>query len=98
MRYVQAYPTELEVLREVLPRIQTPVQIISGQRDRVVPPVNAEYLCERLPHSELHLIDAAHFVWEDAADEYARLVNAWWAGGYKSEVRTPKMLGDLAER
>jgi pimeloyl-ACP methyl ester carboxylesterase len=82
IRYVQAYPTELEVLRDVLPRIQTPVRIIAGRRDRVVPPVNAEYLRDRLPHSDMHLIDSGHFAWEDAADEYAALVTAWWAGGY----------------
>jgi pimeloyl-ACP methyl ester carboxylesterase len=83
IRYVQSYPTELEVLRQVLPQIQTPVQIIAGRRDTVVPPVNAEYLHERLPHSELHLLDSSHFPWEDAAAEYAALVNAWWANGYK---------------
>jgi len=84
IRYVQSYQTELAVLRDVLPHIQTPVQIIAGRRDRVVPPVNAEYLHERLPHSELHLIDSGHFAWEDAADEYAALVTAWWTDGYKS--------------
>ncbi len=83
IRYVQSYPTELEVLRDLLPRIQTPVQIISGRRDMVVPPVNAEYLHERLPHSELHLVDSGHFIWEDAADEYAALVTAWWAEGFR---------------
>ncbi len=50
MRYVQSYPTELEALRDVLPKIQTPVQIIAGRRDTVVPPVNAEYIHERLPY------------------------------------------------
>jgi pimeloyl-ACP methyl ester carboxylesterase len=84
MRYVQAYPIELELLRDVLPQLQTPVQIINGLRDPVVPPVNAEYLAQQLPHSELHMIDAGHFIWEDAADEYAALVNAWWAGGFKT--------------
>jgi pimeloyl-ACP methyl ester carboxylesterase len=78
MRYAQSYPAELEVLRDALPRIQTPVQIISGRRDRVVPAVNSEYLHERLPHSDLHLLDSGHFAWEDAADEYASLVEAWW--------------------
>ena len=87
IRYVQSYPTELEVLRDVLPHIQTPVQIIAGRRDTVVPPVNAEYLHERLPHSELHLLDSGHFAWEDAADVYAALVNAWWADGYKTYVK-----------
>ena len=84
MRYVQSYPTELEVLRSVLPQIQTPVQIISGRTDAVVPLVNAEYLHERLPHSDLRVVDAGHFVWEDAADEYAELVTAWWADGFKA--------------
>src|SRR5262245_22945286 len=87
IRYVQSYPTELEVLRDVLPKIQTPVQIIAGRRDTVVPPVNAEYVHERLPHSELHLLDSGHFAWEDAADEYAALVKAWWADGYKACVK-----------
>src|SRR5262249_19061003 len=84
MQYVQSYPTELEALRDVLPHVQTPVQIISGRRDAVVPLVNAEYLRERLPRSELRVIDAGHFIWEDAADDYAALVTAWWAGGFKT--------------
>ncbi len=87
IRYVQSYRTELEILRDVLPHIQTPVQIIAGRRDTVVPPVNAEYLHEQLPHSELHLLDSGHFGWEDAADVYAALVNAWWADGYKTYVK-----------
>jgi pimeloyl-ACP methyl ester carboxylesterase len=82
MRYVRSYPTELPILRDLLPQIQTPVQIITGKRDPAVPPVNAEYLHERLPNSKLDLIDAGHFVWEDAADEYAALVTSWWSGGY----------------
>ena len=88
MRYVQSYPTELEVLQGVLPHIQTPVQIISGRRDAVVPLVNAEYLHDRLPHSELCVIDGGHFIWEDAADEYATFVNTWWAGGFKTCLQT----------
>jgi pimeloyl-ACP methyl ester carboxylesterase len=82
MRYVQAYPQELPILRDLLPTIETPVQIINGARDLVVPPVNAEFLHERLPKSRLDLIDAGHFVWEDAAAQYAALVTSWWAGGY----------------
>ena len=84
MRYVQAYPHELPILRDLLPTIETPVQIINGKRDRVVPPVNAEFLHDRLPNSKLDLIDAGHFIWEDAADQYATLVTSWWAGGYAS--------------
>lgn len=44
---------------------------------------NAEYLHELLPHSEIHPLDAGHFAWEQAADEYGRLVVDWVSGGYK---------------
>lgn len=82
MRYVRTYPEQLPVLRDLLPTIETPVLIINGARDPVVPPVNAEYLHERLPKSTLEIIDAGHFIWEDAADTYAALVTSWLAGGY----------------
>jgi pimeloyl-ACP methyl ester carboxylesterase len=82
MRYVRTYPAELPVLRDLLPEIQAPVQIIAGARDPAVPPANAEFLHERLPNSKLDILDAGHFTWEDAADEYAALVTSWWSGGY----------------
>jgi pimeloyl-ACP methyl ester carboxylesterase len=82
MRYLRSYPSELPALTDLLPQIQTPVQIIAGAHDPVVPPVNATFLAERLPHSKLDVINAGHFTWEDAAEEYAALVTTWWAGGY----------------
>jgi pimeloyl-ACP methyl ester carboxylesterase len=84
MRYVRTYPTELPILRDLLPQIQTPVQIFAGARDRAALPVNAEFLHERLPSSKLDMIDVGHFVWEDGADEFAALVTSWWRGGYAS--------------
>ena len=84
MPYVRAYPQDLPVMRDLLPTIETPVQIIAGARDQVVPPVNAEYLHERLPKSKLDILDTGHFTWEDGADQYAALVTSWWAGGYAS--------------
>jgi pimeloyl-ACP methyl ester carboxylesterase len=74
MRYVRRYPEELPVLAELLPRIATPVTIINGRHDRVVPVVNAEFLDERLPTSRLVIIDAGHFVWEEAPAEYASAI------------------------
>lgn len=82
MRYVRAYPQQLPLLRDLLPHISTPVQIIAGAQDDLVPSVNAHFLHQRLPHSRLDLIDAGHFTWEDAADEYAMLVTDWWRGRY----------------
>jgi pimeloyl-ACP methyl ester carboxylesterase len=81
MRYVRACPTDLTVLRELLPEIHTPVQIIAGRRDPMVASIDAESLHERLLTSKLDIVDAGHFVWEDAADQYAALVTTWWSGG-----------------
>ena len=74
MRYVRKYPEELPALAELLPQITTPVTIINGRHDSVVPLANAEFLDERLPTSRLVVIDAGHFVWEEAPAEYAASV------------------------
>jgi pimeloyl-ACP methyl ester carboxylesterase len=74
MRYVRKYPDELPELAGLLPEITTPVTIINGRHDRVVPLANAEFLDERLPNSRLAIIDAGHFVWEEAPAEYASIV------------------------
>ena len=76
--YVRSYPRELPILRDLLSEIRTPVKIISGAHDKVVPPVNATFLAERLPNAEAALLDAGHFIWEDAADDYAAEVASWW--------------------
>ena len=78
MRYVRSYPQELPILTERLRDICTPVKVIWGGRDPVVPLVNAEFLVERLPNAELAVIDATHFVWEDGAEQYAEHVAALW--------------------
>jgi pimeloyl-ACP methyl ester carboxylesterase len=82
LRFVRAYPEELPVLSELLPKIETPVLIIAGDHDPGVLPVNAEYVHERLPANKLDWLDAGHFVYEDRAEEYAALVTDWWNGGY----------------
>jgi pimeloyl-ACP methyl ester carboxylesterase len=74
MRYVRRYPEELPELAELLPGIQTPVTIVNGRHDPVVPVANAEFLDARLPHSRVALIDAGHFVWEEAPREYAAII------------------------
>ncbi len=76
MGYVRRYPAELPVLAELLPQITTPVTIIAGRHDSIVPVANAEFLYERLPASRLVVLDAGHFVWEEAPSEYAAIVLA----------------------
>ena len=74
MRYVRRYPEELPELAELLPDISTPVTIINGHHDPVVPLANAEFLDERLPNSRVVVIDGGHFIWEEAPTEYASIV------------------------
>jgi len=74
MRYARRYPEELPELAELLPAITTSVTLINGRHDRVVPVANAEFLDERLPNSRLVIIDAGHFVWEEAPAEYASII------------------------
>ena len=75
--YVRHYPTDLPVLAERLADITTPVQIIAGRHDALVPPSNAEFLHARLPNSKLDLLDTGHFTWEDASDDYVELARSW---------------------
>jgi pimeloyl-ACP methyl ester carboxylesterase len=75
MRYVRRYPEELPELAGLLPQITTPVTIINGRHDRVVPLANAEFLDERLPNSRLVILDAGHFVWEEAPAAYASIIH-----------------------
>lgn len=87
MAYVRRYPDELPRLADRLPGIETPVLVFAGTRDRVVPLANAEFLAARLPRSRLVTLNAGHFVWEEAPDEYATLVADWVIDGYRKVPR-----------
>jgi pimeloyl-ACP methyl ester carboxylesterase len=75
--YVRRYPSDLPVLAERLGDISTPVQIIAGRHDSLVPPSNAEFLHARLPDSKLDILETDHFTWEDGADDYLELTRSW---------------------
>ena len=74
MRYARRYPEDLPALAELLPQIRLPVTIIAGRRDRVVPLANAEFLDQRLQISRIVVVNAGHFVWEEAPSEYASII------------------------
>src|SRR5262249_48842913 len=61
MRYVRRYPEELPALAELLPEIATPVTIINGRHDPVVPLANAEFIDERHPNRRIVLFDGRRF-------------------------------------
>ena len=77
--YAQSYREYLPELARLLPGIQTPVRIVAGADDQVVPRSNAEFLHERLPNAQVDLIaGAGHFCWEEKPAEYAALLTSWW--------------------
>jgi pimeloyl-ACP methyl ester carboxylesterase len=82
-RFVRHYPEQNPVLRDLLPTIVTPTQILAGRDDDLVPWSNNQYLHDLLPNSEIHPLDAGHFAWEQAAEEYGSLVADWVSGGYR---------------
>jgi pimeloyl-ACP methyl ester carboxylesterase len=82
-RFVRHYPEQNPVLRDLLPTIATPTQILAGRDDDLVPWSNNQYLHDLLPNSEIHPLDTGHFAWEQAAEKYASLVADWVSGGYR---------------
>ena len=84
MRYVRTYPTELP---------GPPADLLLGDTDArpgyrrraedpAVPPVNAEFLHERLPNSKLDVIDAGHFTSGGGRGRLLGARHRWWNGGY----------------
>jgi pimeloyl-ACP methyl ester carboxylesterase len=74
------------VLRDLLPTITTPTQIVAGRNDELVPWSNNQYLDQLLPNSEIRPLDAGHLAWEQAPEEYGRLVAEWVSGGYRRPI------------
>jgi pimeloyl-ACP methyl ester carboxylesterase len=83
-KFVQAYPRDLPRLEALLPNIETPVLVLAGRHDPVVPPPNGELLAKHLPHCRNELLEGGHLIWEDAAPAYAGRLAEWLGGGYRS--------------
>jgi pimeloyl-ACP methyl ester carboxylesterase len=73
-RYVRSYPDQLQVLQAELPVIRVPVRVFAADADPLVPVSNGRYLAERIPGSELTILPAGHFAWEEIPDQFAVLV------------------------
>src|SRR2546423_11669276 len=71
-RFVRHYPEQNPVLRDLLPLITTPTQIVAGRNDDLVPWSNNEYLHDLLPTTEIHPLDAGHLARKQAPDKYGR--------------------------
>jgi pimeloyl-ACP methyl ester carboxylesterase len=86
-RFVRHYPEQNPILCDLLPSIMTPTQIVAGRNDDLVPWSNNQYLADVLPRSEIHALDAGHYAWEEASDDYGRLVVDWISGGYHTRAK-----------
>ena len=81
--YVRAYPRDLPRLKALLPDIATPVLVVAGKNDPIVPPANGEFLADHLPHCRNKLLEGGHLIWEDAAELYTNNLVEWVRGGYR---------------
>ncbi len=80
--YVQSYPADLEALAPHLSALKTPVQILVGRDDPYGLAADAELLDQRLPHSQLQVLDCGHNAWEEEPARYAAAIVQWVHGGY----------------
>jgi pimeloyl-ACP methyl ester carboxylesterase len=83
-RYVRTYPADLPKLAEKLAGIETPVQIVCGRDDPIVPVANQEFLHDKLPHNTMDLLPAGHFAWEEVPDLYGDVLIRWLGSGYRT--------------
>jgi pimeloyl-ACP methyl ester carboxylesterase len=63
--------------------IKTPVLIIAGENDKIVPPVNGQFLADRLPNNRYLLLNAEHRIWEEAGAKYIEALISWFGGEYR---------------
>jgi pimeloyl-ACP methyl ester carboxylesterase len=88
IQFVRGYIQDCSKLEQQLPNIKTPALIITGKNDTIVPPVNGQFLADRLPNNRYLVLDAQHRVWEEAANEYIDTLTSWFAGDYHTFEKT----------
>lgn len=81
--YVRTYREWLPQLREALPRIMTPVNVLYGRRDPIVPRVHAEILVRGLPNVRHTPLDVGHLAWEEDSRAFADELLDWITTGYR---------------
>ncbi len=87
-RYVRSYPEQLPVLRDLLPAIRVRVHVFASADDPLVPVSNGEYLAERIPGSQLTILPASHFAWEEVPDQFAAIVADWVTHAETGTIRS----------
>jgi pimeloyl-ACP methyl ester carboxylesterase len=83
-QFVRAYQRDLPRLKSLLPQIATPVLVLAGKDDPIVPPPNGQLLADIMPHCRHVLLDGGHLIWEDAAAAYSSHLGEWLTKGYRA--------------
>jgi pimeloyl-ACP methyl ester carboxylesterase len=86
-QFVRGYIQDSPKLKPLLSEIKTPALIIGGKNDKIVPPVNGQFLAERLPNNRNILLDAEHRIWEEAAKEFNETLGSWFNEEYHIPVK-----------
>jgi pimeloyl-ACP methyl ester carboxylesterase len=80
VEFLGSYPDETPSLEVAALTIKTPVQVLHGEFDTFVSVFNARRLDDILSNSRFAIITgAAHYAWEDAAEDYLAHVLAFIA-------------------
>jgi len=87
-QFVRGYIHDSPKLEPQLKNIKTPALIIAGKDDPIVPPINGQFLADRLPNNRYILLDAQHRYWEEAADKYIETLSSWFSGEYRLLEKT----------
>lgn len=82
-QYVRTYREWLPQLRAALPGIMTPVNVLYGRRDPIVPRVHAEILVRGLPHVRHTPLELGHLAWEEDPSTFAGELLDWITTGYR---------------
>ena len=82
-QFVRGYIQDSPKLEPQLKNIKTPALIIAGKDDPIVPPINGQFLADRLPNNRYILLDAQHRYWEEASDKYIETLTSWFGGDYQ---------------
>jgi len=74
--------------------VKVPVHIIEGLHDSLVPPSNGRYLGDRLPDSQLTILDTGHFPWELDPGQYGAIIAETVARAETVRLRIPPPSAD----
>ena len=86
-QYVRGYIRDNPKLEPLISRIKTPTLIIAGKNDKIVPPVNGQFLADRLPNNRYILLEAEHRIWEEASKEFIETITSWFDKDYRLLVK-----------